>query len=518
MLIPLAGAPAMAQIIVGAGGDLASAVEAATSGAVIELQSSETYDVTLGLGYIGAKDLTLRAGEGFAPTIRGVDGPAIFGLTEDQQLDFEGIAFESGGGLLDASIYFSGSLGATEQQRLRFVNCSFDETFVVSASSFGQLQVTLQNCEYTGDNFSISASGLTQLDLLVSDCDLARFSASTSGEGQASISLRDSVVHGSSEVIIARDGLATLERCRFEDTVDLLGETVPSLSGPEVTLRMRNCLVVGDDATGLDGVDIDSVNNNGFLVAEMRHCTVVGFDVGLDVPSISLFGALQPSGDLSVTGCVFANNGLDIDGPVAGQLIQESIITTPSGISGSGVVSGPASLTSDFALVQGSLGTDASILSGSFAGSTDFYGNPRSVDLDFDGAAVPNLGAIEVPTSSFASTFVFPGLNPLALEVPPPVLGQTLQAKVDLGLAGVASALAIGQPSGTLSQVPGLLGFVLLDLGQSIEFIVGLDTYPIQVPYESALLGAKVSVQGVRVDLPFLTTQMLNRCDLTFGF
>ncbi len=76
--LSLASLPAASQIIVGTGADLQAAVDSAPSGSVIEIHSDSTFFGELVFGESGAKDLTLRPGAGFTPTLAGLSlQPAV---------------------------------------------------------------------------------------------------------------------------------------------------------------------------------------------------------------------------------------------------------------------------------------------------------------------------------------------------------------------------------------------------------------------------------------------------------
>lgn len=97
VLLPLLATRGRADIIVGPNDDLVAIVAAAADGETLILESNGTYVGTLTWF---ERSLTLRAGDGFTPTVRGSDdGPALIfsaSSTAPTVGRFVGIDFEAG--------------------------------------------------------------------------------------------------------------------------------------------------------------------------------------------------------------------------------------------------------------------------------------------------------------------------------------------------------------------------------------------------------------------------------------
>jgi hypothetical protein len=357
---------AMGVTTIGDGGDLVAAVAAAAHGDVIEIHSNETFVGTLSWT---DKFLTLQAGEGFHPTIKGnpwVTEPALpIGLPALAAVDgvpgsggsFRGIRFEAGA--------------------LPPRNPAFDSLPIVFLSVYAtpfektNSDVTFQKCQFPGLVNYIGAN--YTLNLTAQDNLFGRY-LSVGGDGTSHADV-------------------ALERNRFEGQGGF--SFVGHKSGHADAIN--NVFVATEETVSRTGIQLHSTSRSA-ISGRFVNNTVIGFDVGVTV------GA-----GVSAT---FENMLLMNDDDIEAfgrSTITYSVIADGSFPSGN--FSGVPLLGPDQQLLFGSIGIDAGNNAAIGLPSTDLLGNPRILDGDGDGGPRVDVGAYE---------FVIPeptrlGMTPLAL-------------------------------------------------------------------------------------------------------
>ena len=255
----------------------------------------------------------------------------------------------------------------------------------------------------------------------------------------------------------------------------------------------ESCLI-GDPAGSVAGLGFTNMKFNGgdARYVDLYHCTITGFDEGIEVSS-----------DANVDGCLIYGNGVDITGDSDTGVFNYCLIEDGSFTSAGSNLSGPVHTTSSGALQFGSQGIDAGMTSYFLLSPTDLYGNTRVQDHDLDGNARANVGAIERIDGADASATPFNGTG-----INQPAMTSTL-----------LSILAIDAPSPVPFAIPGWQGEVLLAASPALLLNVSFGTHVLPIPLDASLVGLGLSAQGARVDLVTGSPKVLlcNRIDYVFG-
>ncbi|MBI5433531.1 MAG: hypothetical protein HZA52_11940 [Planctomycetes bacterium] len=336
-------APASAQFIVQDGDNLQSVVSAAPSGSVVEIQSNGTFT---GSVVWGGKDLVLRAGVGFTPTIQGHVGistgigPAtntLAGLKIRGMLDLSSASAVGSAADFDVS------------------DCEVVGMLLVSASNAGSCDVDLLRTTARG-SFGAEARVDAVARIRATDCGFARNF------------FVQAVQNASAHV--------TLQRSRINLTLGAFDG-----SNGVVGLDVESCLLVGKGFSSTPGVDLGTD-----VVARLVNTTIYGYGVGLrGGPSVS-------GENLMIFGSAMADMGPGILGSqIANSLIEDGTFAGQNGNFGGTPVVGP-----DFRLQPGSIGIDAGNNTALGIGTRDFYGAARIQDGDGNGSSLVDVGAVEL--------------------------------------------------------------------------------------------------------------------------
>ncbi|MEO0651179.1 MAG: hypothetical protein AAFZ65_10935, partial [Planctomycetota bacterium] len=390
--------PALSQTIVGDGEDLQAAIDAATSGDVIEIQSNGTF----GGIRIANKDLTVRAGDGFAPV---VSGPG----------DFTPLAAVLGSGA-------SGDNSVINLEGLTFVGA---QTVVALenalAGTIQTLTVTFDDCNLSGGFASFEAPDRT-LDVTFIDSLVRPMSPLQPTAAGSSIRIVNTTVLG--EIDAACGSTLQIEDSDLRDSLVLEG-----VDGLPTELDIHRTTITGgiELRSNINGA-VDALVESSLLEFDVNpgagaalnvrqagaatslravNCTVRGYAFGLGVQG----GAL-----VEVENVLFDGNGTDIllvsSDPAS--VFRNSIIPDGSfdGIDGNS--SGLATFGCGSELVASTNGVDAGDSLVADLGATDLLGNPRVQDGDGDGTPQVNIGAIESLADFGAQAIPFngTGVNP----------------------------------------------------------------------------------------------------------
>jgi len=438
---------ASGQVIIGDGGDLEAATAAAADGTVIEIQSNEVFDATL---HWAGKTLTIRAGAGFTPTLRGREGLASVELlpaSSSVAAVFEGLTLVAGEDLLlspcppcipysPPAVYVGGT-GSTPSSGA----------------------VVFRGCTILGDLRSIGTGSSTSVSIdvvqTVVEGDL-RFGGT--GEYAQSCIVRDSTVNGQVRVSSIGDAFVHLDarRLRVHGRVQV--------GGDNTFVLLESSLVVPGELT--EGVGISATSD---AVARFVNCTVTGFEFGVG-------GNPTPTWENML---IYGNTDSVRSGVSSSQIASSWIGDgTHAGLNGN--FTAEPLVDSDHAYFSCAAGIDAGNSFAADLGSLDLLGAPRIQDVDGDGTAAVNVGAVE--GGSLAEQ-----LQPMPCEV-------SLSAGGDQDLrlrAGPSGALAIyrilGSASGTTPSI---------DLGDGLFLPLAVDAY-FGLTVSSPLAGAFGNFPGI---------------------
>ncbi len=510
-VVALSSLPAASQIIVGAGGDIQAAIDAAPSGSVIEIHSDETFSGPITFAASPAKDLSLLAGDGFAPTIDGGSDRAIKIELSDKTTRLRGLTLTATPSSWSIQMV-APPLLAGELQELVIDDCHLDSGLYVVHTGAGRVDLTVRDS--TVENYSMSLTAINgQLDVLVRDTAIEDLLLYGSGIGDLDVVVEDSTITDGVNSYV-ENGEVDLEllRCRVEGPV-VFGLYATALV-PSGTLRAESTLfdgkLVSSTATG---VQLEGTPGPGGLGLELVNCTVVDWGTGIELPVLA-----SGSAGVLLRNTLLAMNTTDLTGSL-GQAVVLSCLAEDQ-LLGGGSIQATAMLDTDHALLLGTMGTDAGDSLGLTLSPEDLYGNPRIVDVDCDGTAAVNIGAVEAPPSLLASSVVVALGNPLGTQTGLPVVGATLTVSVDLGSQGILAVVVAGAPLVTPLPLPGWTGSVLVDPVAASLYTTPTGVLQLQIPLDLGLVGAAISVQGARIEPAGagVTAVLQNRVDLVLGY
>ncbi|MEO0650903.1 MAG: hypothetical protein AAFZ65_09500 [Planctomycetota bacterium] len=486
--LPFLATSASAQLVAVTGTDLAAMAATAADGETIIIQSDDTFVGTLEWT---SKTLTIRAGLGFTPTVKGDPGSAAVNNAGDEMVGiFRDLRFEPGDPLVvtPAAVSLSGTSGSPEVATLELIDCRVDGRLSVVGTGFLVQTLTLRGTE-SSDELDIGGTGSREVEVQVLDQSRVRgLDVGPTGNPTIDLLVRDSRVEGPTEIDpVSSSGVtANFRRARLEGQVSIEGS---SSGGVDVITDalLESCLILGD-GTGV-GLFTDTRSN-----VRGVNLTVTGFGTGLETNVGTTLDNLLVYG-----------NGDDLDDVVLQFQIANSLIEdgTYAGLFGN--VAGTPIVDQAYFLYETSPGIDAGDSSVPELDNTDVKGDPRVQDGDGDGNARVNLGAVESVRPCGAAS-VAPlngsGTNPSDLSVVgAPLVGQPLNVDITTAPATVATVVAIGLPSPTPLALPGFDGELLLAPAPSPILDTALGSHAIQIPGNGNYCGQTIAIQGVRGDV-----------------
>lgn len=487
----LAPSRVSAQTVVTTGDSLVAAVAAAADGDVILIQSSATFVGTL--SWTG-KRLTLRAGIGYQPTLRGSpDLPAVRLAPSPgpgSSGTFEGLRLEAG-------ISAPGSIEAPAVHQFG----------TAPAAPYHSATTEFEDCLILGDVES-DCTGSSVSWLVLRETRVAG-AVEVSGTGSAYTYLSCTEGSDVDTLVLANNGQATnlsfVRDVRIREALRIAplssGEhglfmersalggpvTIQGGASTAISVSMESCLLKGDGSgTALFARSFDDL--------EADNLTITGFAVGLDAELPASFANLLIFG---VQDCLAP--------VVLPAQIRRSVIEdgTYQGLLGN--LGGKPWVDANFALLAGSKGVDHGDNAAINLGNQDLLGAERYQDNDGDGVVRINCGAIE-GLGACATAGVTPyngsGSNPdWTSALTKPKLGQVFVASVAYGPQTAATLLALGAPSQVPLALAGVEGEILLDLALFPTLDFALGTHVIPVPGSFQYCGFELVAQGLRIDL-----------------
>jgi hypothetical protein len=501
---------ASAQIVVHTGDDLEAIVDSAPNGSVIEIQSDATFNVTLKFGYTWTKNLTLQAGAGFTPTLKGTTTGPVKVQADAMQLAFTGLRIEAavpGGTAVKITDQPAVTPGLTQ---VTFTDCVLDGELPIRLHPTNPLVLDIVDSQLTGPLTTTRTAGgapsvtLTILGSTVADID----TGGSLGLPVAGL-LEDSVVlgpvedHGADSIGNVSDWM--IRRTRIDGRVLLV--TAHTL--PVAVMQLENCLLVGPAGpspglytVGPGGTKLTAIN-----------CTVTGFQIGAWVDEKS-----------KLINCLFTGNTqADVQNTTFPHVetVFSSYLSAGPAIGLNGNFTGVMLLDGDFMQLPGSAGIDAGDTSIVPPGATDLLGGARIIDGLGDGVAVVDVGAIESPNPLNAKLTVFngSGINPNDFTGTLPAIGSMFHGTVAKTPSTILTVMAIDSPSIVPFQLPGWSGEVLVAASPLLILDFANGNHFVPIPNDVALIGGLISAQGARIELTgiFTETVLLNRLDLVLG-
>lgn len=504
--LALAAAPAAAQIVVVDGDSLVDVVATAPDGETIIIQSDATFTGTLSWE---GKALTIRAGFGYTPTIKGdLDSVALKPVpaSPPTYMTLEGVRIEAGDPSVPTfepdAISWSGTSGTLVDAIIVLDSCAIVGD--ISASGTGDIgaELTLTGSQLDGEIVAFGTGSARLTASVIQGSTVGGIRLLPTGTSTVDLTVAGATVDGQLSISsnLGTDVEVSVRRSTIRGEVE-------AVSGSAIRpyLLMESCLLVGDGSgTGLTSdnqVDVLGVN-----------LTITGFATGLDTQVDSYFHNLALFG-----------NGEDLAPVVLPSRIADSLIEDGTYAGFSGNFGGTPLVDSNYALLPGSIGIDAGDSFAPELGVVDLQFDPRVQDSDGNGAAQVNVGAIESLGSCAPADFAYfngSGINPAHYSIQqPPVLGSNVLAGIQTSPDTAATIVAVGVESGTQLVLPGFEGELLLNLAPAPILDVALGNHSIPVPADGALCGAIVGTQGLRVrnigGIP--TIEFLNGARLRLG-
>lgn len=510
--VVLCAAPAQAQVILMDGDDLQAAVTAAPSGTVIEIQSNDTFLGTL--SWTG-KDITIQAGAGFTPTIKGDPGSGVVSLSNSSPptvATFIDLSLVRGDDFLDpftgqtitpSAFSFSGTSLNPEFIVATFTDCDVTGRISSSGTGMHRFTGTLTRTTIEGD-VSLGGTGSLVQDVVMEECTIAgRLILSGTGSLVVDADLLDSTVDMGVLVSTTGSAMDTLEvrRSRISGSV-----SASAISSSSISLLVESSLVLG-------GGSGTGISLSGTTVGRLVNNTVTGFNTGIQGTAGSTWENML----------LYGNGGLDVGTGVTSVDIANSLISDGSFAGVNGNFAATPVVDTGFGLLAGAPGVDAGNNAAADLGPFDLNGTPRIQDGDGDGTATVNVGAVETVGGLPASATLVngSGVNPVDYTVISlPVIGTSYSASIATNVATVATVVGVDQPAPAPFLLPGLAsGEILLALSPALFLHPANGIHSIPVPNDPALIGIPLSTQGFRIELTGIVPMALalNGIDLVVG-
>lgn len=507
---PLFAASAHADIVLGPGDDLVAAVAAAADGETLVLESNGVYVGTIGWTN---RSLTLRAGTGFAPTIRGSDdGPALVftaNSTAPTVARFVGIDLEAGTvtSLPTApySLMTIGTGSGAVVAQLEFEDCRLLDGVVLGGTGEFHSQVTVQSCAVGAA--ILSGTGDAVGELIATNSTFTSVRAFGTGDFRSEVGLVGCSVDGAVELSPSLSATVDFEarRTRFRSGID----ADASVPGQTKALLVSCLFQSPSTASGVTAIASSAPANVRGINLTITRCSLA-----LDTEAPSRFSNLLIYQNAATVGAGVLP--ADVDNSMFG--------TLPAGFDAMGNFQGIPSWDNQFALLPGSPGIDAGDSSVAQLGALDLDGSLRITDGNQSGTAEVNVGAVEhygnCPPAA-ATLLNGSGINPLACEVLSlPQLGGVFRATVAPTANTIATLLAYDAQSLLPLVIPGIEGEILVALSVNVILDLQNGNHQFAIPNLPSLVGLNLAGQGFRILLngPVLGTQSVNGWALTLGY
>jgi hypothetical protein len=411
--------------IVGDGGNLVAAVAAAPNGSIIEIQSNQTF---VGSLRWGGKFLTIQAGSGFQPTVKGspydpntpfnpLGRPAVFGVVGSLGTGglLRGLRLEYGDnapmlpspynnfGPYDFSAVSISATGTTWSD-LTFENDVFAGGVGLSGTGDFIAELTTRDSHFlggmrvggTGDHHShvqlernvfdgvasIDGTGRWQTNVEMRDNGLSYMSVGGTGEAaRANVTMENNSLRALS---IGGTGSMQADVTMLSNLLSPdAGQAGISMSGTGDFVGRVTAVDNVLEGSGGTGISMSGISDSSFSGRFVNN-TVVGFKQGINVGSNS---AASFENMLLV-------NGDDI-GSFANSTIANSLIADSTFAGTNGNFAGMPLLGPMHELLAGSIGIDAGNNLAANLPAFDIAGNPRILDGNGDGIARVDVGAFE---------------------------------------------------------------------------------------------------------------------------
>lgn len=509
-VLALAGQPLAAQTIVGDGADLQAVIDAAAVGDVIEIQSNAVFQGSL--FWSSDKNLTLRAGAGFAPTIRGDSatvGLQVFAApTSTGTTRLEGLRIERGStGAFGtpSAVAFSDGQPSIKVTDIVFDGCTFFGDFTIGGNGGFGLTAEVHGATIDGRVNLIGATTMSASLLLTDSVVGDGLDAAGQSTTAYDITVLDSIFGDRSN--IQATGSSTID---MELRRSVVGNFSFSGFAPGASDLLMESSVVRPGAT-FTSTGLEIRND---ATARLVNVTATGFPIGMRfVAGVSAENLLlfDNGSDLLSADVLQISNSLIEDGLFDGQ---------------NGNFAGTPVTSCSYALVDGSLGVDAGNSAAVELGTLDINGAARVQDSDGDGAVAVNVGAHEALGTLDAAAVVEvngSGINPTGFTAfTDPIVGETLTLSVPFQF-GVTLATVVGLDAAAPAPFPNPFGSgeLLVPLSPALfaQLLVGTGSHTFPVPDDPSLIGLSLRAQGLRIDDDGSGTKIAaqNALDLTFG-
>ena len=416
---------------VGPADSLQLAVSQAADGDTIVINSDETYLESLSI----SSSLTISAGEGFSPTLKGVPAYATISVrtfsAPSVHLTIDGLTLESSEpGLIDgrersgrifsifgniASLTVKNStiegtynLSPTSSPGNLFRHEVIDSTVTGGIRTNGTGTSGVDVFVSNSDVYYISLGGTGEMinNLDVTNSTLTAFGSSGTGsasstatisnsiiEGTLGLSgtgdytshvlLEDSTVYGSIGIspISTAEGYLTIRRSTLQSAVTVSGRDTEVAA--EVLIESSR-MIRGDDVHS----STTALRSNEFGKINAVNVTVSGYGAGIKS---------ENTADV-FTNMLLVNNTTDISALADTESVSWSLISDggfPGTVGSNNNISGEPLLDEQFNLLSGSLGIDAGNSDAFGIGELALNGVPRILDGDENGVAQVDMGASE---------------------------------------------------------------------------------------------------------------------------
>ncbi|MDF1800511.1 MAG: hypothetical protein P1V81_15140 [Planctomycetota bacterium] len=479
---------ALAQTIVTDGDDLVAIVAAATSGDVIQIDSNATFHGTI---VPSGKTLTIEAGSGFAPTLKGSANDncvRVLPTLAGTNTTLRGLRLEAGDGAVGPgpwpSLVLQSSGTVAYSADLFVEDCVIEGIVVIFGNYHADCDVTLLNTVLE-DNMNLFGTYTTPVDIEVIGCEIA-------GPVVATCS--------------PHLGIPRLMDLKFVRTLFRKEVGLNASGGATLNVEMDSCIVDGSmsSPTPPFGIRVYADTNGTIANTTVTGCT----------------NGIQGQPGVSWHNMLISDNVTDLVNVLPGE-IEYSLIEdgTYDGVDNN--FGGTALFDGSWALLACSPGVDAGSNAAPLLGAVDFSGGPRILDNDADGTATVNVGAVEHTGSIAGSAVVFNGTNVNPLDyttVSIPTAGETFHSYVNPAPGTIVTVVVLDTQAGPFTG-PDWTGELLLALSGTEVYDFGLGPHAMAVPLDCSLVGLTVASQGFRIDSvnAVISYHCLNGLDLTIG-